>query len=104
MTTKIIYNNCYGGFGLSDLAEAALLRAGCTEEEVYDFRYENRHDPRLVHVVETMGSELASGECAELRVDTISGDKYRVCEYDGVETVQTPVNIKWVDVTATLNP
>jgi len=101
MTTKIIYNNCYGGFGLSDLAEAALLRAGCTEEEVYDFRYENRHDPRLVHVVETMGYEIAGGPCSELCVATIPGTKYRLTEYDGMESVDTPDTVRWINATQT---
>ena len=98
MTTKIIYNDCYGGFGLSDLAEAALGRAGCTPNEIDDFRYENRHDPRLVRVVETMGSDLASGPCSALRVAEVSGSKYRVYQYDGAETIQTPEHIRWVEI------
>ena len=94
--TKIIYNACYGGFGLSPLAQAALLSAGYTQDEVDDFRYHNRHDPRLVHVVETMGYEAAGGPCSELRVHEISGTKYRVSEYDGFEHIETPESIGWV--------
>tara|TARA_R110000751_G_C13444580_1_gene443361 strand:- start:132 stop:440 length:309 start_codon:yes stop_codon:yes gene_type:complete len=101
MTTKIIYNNSYGGFGLSDLAKAALLRAGCTEEEVYNFLYESRHDPRLVHVVETMGPDLVSGPCSRLCVATIPGTKYWVTEYDGMESIDTPDTVKWIDATQT---
>ena len=104
MTTKVIYNDCYGGFGLSDLAREALLRAGCTEDEIDDFDYVNRHDPRLVHVVETMGSELASGVCADLRVCEFSGTKYRICQYDGAETVETPGTIAWVDASQASEP
>lgn len=93
--TKIIYNACYGGFTLSPLAQAALLRAGCTQEEVGGFYCENRHDPRLVHVVETMGSE-AGGPCSELCVHEISGTKYMVRQYDGFEHIETPESIDWV--------
>ena len=94
--TKVIYNACHGGFGLSPLAQAALLSAGCTQEEVRGFSCENRHDPRLVHVVETMGSEAASGPCSELRAREISGTKYRVCRYEGLEHIETPESIYWV--------
>ena len=101
MTTKVIYNNCCGGFGLSDLTREALLRAGCTEDEIDDFDYDNRHDPRLVHVVETMGSRLASGACSDLRVCEFSGTKYRVTKYNGAETVETPGTIAWTDAAQT---
>jgi hypothetical protein len=111
---KVVYNACYGGFGLSD--EAYILYAklkgidiypekgsyGCTHyylqpvtgvalvddrrEELY---YDNieRHDKVLVQVVEQLGDD-ASGRYAELKIAE-SGDSnmYRIDEYDGNESV-----------------
>lgn len=56
-----------------------------------------RTDPILVQVVEELGDK-ANGECAELTVAEFSGNKYRVCEYDGMEWVETPDTIKWEEV------
>ena len=57
-----------------------------------------RHDPILVQVVEELG-EKADGSYAELKVVEIPGNKYRVCEYDGAEWVETPESIGWVTIT-----
>ena len=57
-----------------------------------------RHDSILVQVVEELG-ERAGGSCASLKVVEISGNKYRICEYDGLEWVETPESIDWVTIT-----
>lgn len=141
--TKIVYNACHGGFGLS---EAAVLRyaeiKGLTvyperdrygwlttywlvpedervpemegdawrrasqeeriannakyAEQTFDYRKIDRADPALVQVVEELGSEAASGEHAKLKIDIIpSGSRYRIDEYDGAETVETPDSYDW---------
>lgn len=53
-----------------------------------------RTDPVLVQVVEELGDK-ANGEYSELQVVEISGRKYRICEYDGMEWVETPDSIQW---------
>lgn len=58
----------------------------------------DRHDPILVQVVEELG-ERAGGSCASLKVVEISGNKYRICEYDGQEWIETPESIDWVTIT-----
>lgn len=58
---------------------------------IHDFK---RTDPVLVQVVEELGNK-ANGTCAELSVVEFSGNKYRVCEYDGMEWVETPDSIQW---------
>lgn len=113
---KIVYNNCYGGFGLSH--EAVMLYAelaglelswitkwslnhyfhgdctGMTLEQAYkelkDFYPSNldRHDPILVQVVEKLG-KAANGQCADLRIYETDSRQYRIEEYDGNETVVT---------------
>jgi hypothetical protein len=51
-----------------------------------------------------MGSKLASGACSDLRVCEFSGTKYRVTQYDGAETVETPGTIAWTDAAQTNEP
>lgn len=49
----------------------------------------DRSDPDLVKVVQEMGSELASGACAKLKIVEIpAGIEWELDEYDGVERVE----------------
>ena len=98
-TYKVVINGCYGGFGLSQLALSVLYKNYPNMVEVYkDYRGEEvmylsdeveRHDKRLVKVVEALGSELASGEYANLVIATIYNPVYRVSEYEGYESIHT---------------
>lgn len=94
--TKIVYNACYGGFSLSVEAKNLYLkRKGVSVDYISEWDID-RADPDLVTVVEELGSENASGFCAELKiVDLIPGTLYRITEYDGSETVETKDNIDW---------
>lgn len=50
---------------------------------------DNRHDPNLIKVIETLGTR-ANGECAAIKIVEIPDDtKYIIQEYDGCETVVT---------------
>ena len=127
--TRVVYNACYGGFGLSAeavrrYAEIAgitlyeytdefgftawyrvpreeyerLLAAGEREAanaayfSVYDLL---RTDPALVQVVEELG-ERANGSYAQLFIaDVPSGTRYRIDEYDGLESVMTVDDYEW---------
>ena len=93
MKNKVVISVCYGGFGLSDEAMKWLEKVGVSDDEPLE-----RHDPRLVKCVETLGSQKASGEYADLRIEEIDGDMYRVCEYDGFEWVETPSSIHWTKI------
>lgn len=135
---KLVINKCYGGFGLSLLAQKRYLeligkkaffyhqtkyydRDGKDEMgrvtnlkdnnisiETYtvdhgdtfspsqkttreSFWYAGsleRNDPILVQVVEELGTELASGGCANLEVVEIPDDiEYEIEVYDGIESV-----------------
>jgi hypothetical protein len=57
----------------------------------YDIK---RTDPALVQTVEELGHE-ADGPFSELVVKTIDSDRYRVCEYDGMEWIETSESIEW---------
>jgi hypothetical protein len=99
---KVVYNSCFGGFGLSAKALAelsALKEAMGIEFDPDDYRYGElpRHDPDLVAVVEKLGGE-ASGRFADLRVKELAGKRYRIDEYDGAETVMEPYDYEWIVV------
>lgn len=82
---KLVVNRCFGGFTLSDEL-VRLLNA--TSPYEYD-EYSKRSDESLVRLVETLGSNRASGAFAELEVVTLPENTtdYRIADYDGVETV-----------------
>lgn len=100
---KVVVNNCYGGFSLSQKAIARLVELGWTDADTYSFsmrypiRNESRHDPLLVQTVEELG-EAASGDFAHLIVKEIEGNVYRIEEYDGMEAVITPAQMSWVTI------
>lgn len=93
---KIVYNACYGGFSLST---KAIVRgreiAGEFWGDDWGARGISRHDPTLIRVVEELGL-AASGACAKLEIIELpSGAQYRIDEYDGSESVNTPESYEW---------
>lgn len=112
MKTKVVYNACFGGFSISKEACEMLAAEGVesaakalisspheTEwEKAFGFSYSAsgmaRHDPRLVSVVEALG-DRANGRYAKLRIAEVDGP-YRIDEYDGSESVETPDSYEWV--------
>lgn len=94
------------GFSKSSLEEADWLLKedkGDTIDELpkdciccYDI-YCPRHDKDLVAVVEELGEE-ASGDCANLVVAEIPGNIYRIDEYDGYESIETPNSVEWITI------
>ena len=116
---KVVYNNDYGGFSIS-IKAVDWLEANCKDNElrkfievtknkilpslsniilccdVSDWFYNKRHHKDLVAVVETLGKE-ANGPCANLAIEKISGNQYRIDDYDGAESVITPEDGKdWI--------
>jgi hypothetical protein len=84
---RIVINNCYGGFGLSDRAIAEYKKlAGITDTDFHD-RDIPRDDPYLVKVVKEMGM-AANGSHANLKIVEVPADvDWLVQEYDGAEWV-----------------
>jgi hypothetical protein len=99
---KVVINTSYGGFMLSKKAEKLLNeRLGIDEEwyELPDGIY--RHSPEFVKFVEEMKAE-GNGECDDLEVCIIIGDRYYIETYDeGKEHVITPDTIEWVTIKST---
>lgn len=118
--TKVAYNACFGGFGLSDAAfEAILNRKGVAWEKteasssIMGARYqmkgvvgddgylsqhdyhEDRTDPDLIAVIEEL-ADKANGMFAKLRIEDVpAGTAYRIDEYDGNESVITKGGYEW---------
>lgn len=89
---KIVYNGCYGGFGLSDDAFRAYCERGGTARSYYDI---DRTDPILVQIVEEFG-EKADNRFSRLLIRELpAGTKYRIDEYDGMESVMTIDDYDW---------
>ena len=111
---KVVINDCFGGFGLSDQAFEMLMdRRGIEWEKVpttngfgstfdyyekghakddnhylwYRDLTEDRSDTHLVQIVEELG-EKANGRFAELKIVEIPNDvEWFIAEYDGSEHV-----------------
>jgi hypothetical protein len=84
---KVVINEDFGGFGLSDDAEALYKeRKGITDP---DWWYGDiaRDDPLLIQIVKEMGDK-ADGTFASLRIVEIPDDvNWYIEEYDGREWV-----------------
>ena len=110
--TKVVYNSCYGGFGLSEKAVRLARERSGNEKwgditlvgetypdgsgvceaflgSSYPLYNVSRSDPVLVAIVEELGVE-ANGRFANLKIrDLPAGARYRIDEYDGNERVMT---------------
>ena len=108
--TKVVYNACYGGFGLSDEAMDRMVELGYEglklnpeyvsgKKSILNHKYYGdddipRHNPILVQVVEELGGK-ADGCGADLQIKEVYGP-YRIDEYDGSERVMTAPDYDWV--------
>lgn len=116
---KVIYNACYGGFSLSDagMRRYAEIKGIELFPEIGDFDFVTywtkkdeprshsdnvlstrdfeRDDPALLQVVAELGDK-ANGPAAALRiVEVTAGDRWRIDEYDGNESVMTVDDYEW---------
>ena len=100
MKYEVVINNCYGGFNLSKRATKLLAKYKGRENEnidEYEFVYISRHDKDLLRVVHELGESAASGDCAELKIETLYNPIYRISEYDGMERVEQLDEDDWLD-------
>lgn len=99
--TKVVYNSCFGGFGLSKKALARYAEIkGISNTKIWESDIP-RADPALVQVVEEMMDPVtkesdASGSFGELQIrDVPEGMRYFIEEYDGMERVVTEPEFHW---------
>ena len=114
-TTKIVYNACFGGFGLSmaamkRYAELAGYNFEIKKSEIAGEYYEmtdkngeeifecdiRRDDPFLAQVVEELDNKADTQFSALCIRELPKGTKYRIDEYDGLETVMTLDDYHWL--------
>ncbi len=108
MPNKIVYNNNYCGFSISQEAinhiEKYCEKHGIDSPLVTCKQYANipRHHPALVDAVEKLGIKANNNnshlEKSDLRIFETSSNKYWIENYDGMETVHTAESIEWVTI------
>jgi hypothetical protein len=93
--TKLVINTCYGGFGLSEKAEALYCAyAGITREDFSQHDID-RDSAILLQVIEQLGIDECHGKYAQLKVVDIPDDvEWEIEEYDGKEWA-CEVHRKW---------
>lgn len=90
---KVVINKCYGIFNLSiDALQWLMDVHGLTNEELVSLQ---RHDPRLIECVETLG-EKVNGPYSYLKIVEINGRIYKIDNYDGKEEIIEPDDINWI--------
>ena len=84
---KVVINNCFGGFSVSNEALELLIAMGVEVKGKYlDWSFP-RHDKRLVEVVEMLG-EKANGFGAKLKICQVDAQGYKINAFDGLESVE----------------
>lgn len=87
---KVVINRSFGGFSLSEKACEIL---NCDR---YDYcAYNRRTSHELIAVIESIGTDNASGDFADLKIVEIPNDvEYDIENYDGMEKV-VEVHREW---------
>ena len=99
----VVINTCYGGFGLSMAALRRLARwldmsiDDVRDRYIFAPKQEMRHCPFLVRVVRQM-EHHSWDKNARLSIVEITGNQYRINEYDGLENIETPDTMLWTQV------
>ena len=108
----IVYNACFGGFGLSDQAIARYAQIKGVHPDSLYHRDIPRNDPALVQVLEELKQQARNAPAllqvalelkgrantvfSSLQIEYLpKGTRYRIAEYDGLEAVETPDSIRW---------
>lgn len=93
---KIIINECYGGFGISNYARKYLG----IDKDTYVSDNDLRTNPRLIELLERKGSDKVASKYAKLSVKEFSEPYYHICEYDGNESLyvsDSPIRLIYRD-------
>ena len=102
--SKVAINKCYGGFSISkECAKWIENKYGLDLSKEYDYGAyyfdEKRHAKELIDAIETLGSEVCSGDCARIVLEDCGGGLYNIEEYDGYETLTTPDDEReWIKI------
>jgi hypothetical protein len=84
---RIVINDCFGGYGLSEDALEEYKRMACIDDPEFTDQDIDRDDPYLVRLVEEWG-ERAEDNFAQLKIVDIPADvDWIIQEYDGHEWI-----------------
>ena len=84
---EVLYNNCYGGWRMSDKAGKLYILRKTKNSNHYVRR---RNDPILIQIYNELGDEF-DGKYSKTSIEKISKkyeNYYYITEYDGLETVE----------------
>jgi len=84
---EVLYNGCYGGWGLSDKAkELYTLRK--VKDPIYYLR--RRSDPILIQIYNELGADFDSKNSKTVteKIPKKYENYYYITQYDGLETVE----------------
>lgn len=104
---KVVYNQTFGGFHLSDSAVEYIRKRGINIDEWGEILDEDgnetgesieRHNPILVKCVEELDGRIAASRGNMLAITEIEGNLYKIHWYDGMETVITPKDEHWIKI------
>lgn len=85
---KIVINTCFGGFGLSETAEALYCAYANITPQEFSKRDIDRNNPILLQVIEQLGIDACHGKYASLKIVEIPDDvAWHIDDYDGKEHV-----------------
>ena len=86
---KVVYNNQFGGFSLSNKSLSLLSEYKGIKLDNYLASELPRHDSDLIKVVSELGSK-ANTSTSSLTIKELSSPYYRIIENDGREEVVVP--------------
>jgi hypothetical protein len=99
---KVVYSDDFGSFGgnvpyeiftrYNELAGTSYKSGWDIEDKVV------RHDKHLVQSVEEYLKSCDAPRNSSIKIHLIKGNRYRIDEYDGMETVMEPHEYNWVEV------
>lgn len=88
--TRIVINDCYGGFALSETAEALYKAYAGIKQDATDWTdwMIDRNDPILLQVIDQLGVKEASGQHASLKIVEVPDEvEWYIEDNDGNEHV-----------------
>ena len=95
MAHKVAINVVYGGFRLSEKAKKRYKEISGKELPWDYWDAIPRHDPALIQTIEELGED-ANGDGDYITIEEIPGNRYRIEEYDGIETIHCPEEENWI--------
>ena len=97
---KVVYNDSFGFFEISQEAENWLVNHEINGYALCGMRYGEKHElrshPIFVECIETL-KEKSSTRYSNLKVKEIVGDRYFISHFNGKETVYDETNFPWVE-------